>query len=141
MPLSKARMRELSQQRRDAINRMTYPMRQTHDKPVIEKLDKPNQPIIDAISPSVHREGYGKVTIVQAAEPDTLKQEKIAKLRELIANPDALQSISSPIEEESNTIPRYNSKVHKQGDRVIKDGKEVIVQEVDASGEIIPEYY
>lgn len=79
-------------------------------------------------------------------------QEKLAKLRHLIANPDALQSARSPVKEEANTIlPMYNprcsrgnKRIHKPGDRVRMAGPtgkiiEVIVPELDEEGNPVPD--
>ncbi len=59
---------------------------------------------------------------------------------------DVLQSTTSPVEEVINTVvPLYNPKVHKPGDLVRKyiGGRyqEVEVKEVDAEGNVVPEYY
>ena len=73
-------------------------------------------------------------------KPPETKQEKLAMLRTLMANPDALKAESSPLKEESNSrLPVYNKRIHKAGDRVIKDGVEVVVPLLDRDGNEIPE--
>ncbi len=73
-------------------------------------------------------------------QPDTLKQEKLTMLREIIANPDALKSKSSPLKSlSSSRVPLYNPRIHKQGDVVrmrAGNGKliEIVVPELDAEG-------
>lgn len=65
-------------------------------------------------------------------QPDTLKQEKIAVLRELIADPDALKS--SPSKEESR-IPLYNRRNPQIGEKVkMPSGEVVVVPELDGDG-------
>ena len=62
------------------------------------------------------------------------KKDKLASLRELIANPEAN---SSPMKNPSSMIlPVYNRRIHKAGDRVHMPGSniEVIVPELDGDG-------
>ena len=54
---------------------------------------------------------------------------------------DLTGSIVSPLKEETNSrVPIYNRRIHKPGDRVIKDGQEVIVPVLDGEGNSIPEF-
>jgi len=53
---------------------------------------------------------------------------------------DALGAKSSPLSKESSgKLPSYNKHVSKTGDRVIKDGVEVVVPSLDADGNEIPD--
>jgi len=65
------------------------------------------------------------------------KQEKLAELRALIANTDALKSKSSPTEQESNSrIPRFNPLNPQIGEKVrMPSGEIVRVPELDMDGE------
>ena len=78
----------------------------------------------------------------EIVQPVTPKQEKLAELRQIIANPIALKS--SPVKEESK-LPWYNPRIHKAGDRVRMRGPtgklvEVTVPELDGEGNTIPEF-
>lgn len=54
---------------------------------------------------------------------------------------DLTQSTIRPLGEGTSTrIPLYNKRIHKPGDRVIKNGQETIVPELDGEGSIIHEY-
>ena len=105
--------------------------------PLSKKRDKARKRIeraLGAVQPD------SNLNLVQ---PTTPKREKIAELQGLIG---ALQSKSSPLEEElRNNIPVYNPRVHKAGDEVRKfvNGrwKEVIVPQLDAENNTVPEYW
>ena len=57
---------------------------------------------------------------------------------------DDTKSTTNPLKEESNSIPWYNPSVHVPGDRVrVRQGKgftEVVIPELDAGGQPVPEY-
>lgn len=79
-----------------------------------------------------------------AFQPDKTDLEaKLAKVGLKVGSNgilDAAGLTRSPLEKESNArVPRYNKKIHKPGDRVIKDGVETIVPVMDAEGNTIYE--
>lgn len=117
MPLSKARMKELSQQRRDA-------KRQTCDKPIslspATNLDKPKKALPHSL-------------MVGDLEARLEKQGLKVDGTSLSLAP---QSKSSPLEKEGNTrIPLYSRSRSKTGDTVrMPGGNIVIVPERDGEG-------
>ena len=77
------------------------------------------------------------------------KEKRLAEARavlEMALQPktDVLKSTTNPLKEESNSIPWYNPSVHVPGDRVrVRQGKgftEVVIPQLDAGGQPVPEY-
>ena len=83
MPLSKARMRVLSQQRRDA-------MRQTYDKPILEKFDKPKQEKLKALRELINK--------VESQKPSDVV---------LPLHPQQREDLKVVLDASGNEIPEY----------------------------------
>ena len=67
-------------------------------------------------------------------QPNEPSPEVLAELDTAMADPTRIDRGSF-----AKYVPIYNPRIHKQGDRVLVNGKEVIVPELDGEGSPIPE--